>query len=524
MKTPIVWLEELLRALPGVEVPDMDRIPVTGVCSDSRQVSPGNVFVALTGGHTDGHQYIPEAIRQGAAAVVGSRSGMHLEVPYIRVSDTRLALAHLSAAFWGYPARRMTVIGVTGTDGKTTTANLIYHILRESGLKAGMISTVSAQIGERSLDTGFHVTTPEAPEVQRYLAEMVSAGLTHVVLEATSHGLAQQRVAACEFDLAAVTNITHEHLDYHGSYEAYLQAKGRLFEALAVTAEKPGGNYRVAVLNRDDGSYPFLKELLEPLTPPLRIFTYGLHADAMIKADQLVSDARGLRFIARWDQRQWNIQTKLLGEYNVSNCLAAIAVTAAGLGLESEAIRRGIAAFRGVPGRMEAIRMGQDFLAFVDFAHTPNALRQTLQTARRLTQGRVIAVFGSAGLRDRAKRRMMAEVSAELADVTILTAEDPRTESLDAILEEMAAGVLSRGGMEGKTFWRVPDRGQALRRAVSLAQPGDLVIACGKGHEQSMCFGTREYPWDDRQALRAAIAEKLGLEAPEMPYLPTREK
>lgn len=523
MNTPTTWLDELLEALPGVHVPDALRIPVTGVCADSRQITPGNIFVALIGEHVDGHQFIPEAVRRGAAAVVGSRAGISVKVPYIQIADTRRALAHLSAAFWGYPARRMTVIGVTGTDGKTTTANLIYHILKAAGLKAGMISTVSAQIGEHTLDTGFHVTTPEAPEVQRYLAEMVSAGLTHVVLEATSHGLAQHRVASCEFDLAVVTNITHEHLDYHGSYAAYRQAKGRLFEELALTPEKPGGNYRVAVLNRDDESYPYLKKLLEPLSPPVRIITYGVQADAMVRADELVSDAQGLQFIVRWDELELNIRANLIGEFNISNCLAAIAVTAAGLGVEGKAVREGIAAFHGVPGRMESIQMGQDFLAFVDFAHTPNALRRALQTARKLSKGKVIAVFGSAGLRDRAKRRMMAEVSAELADLTILTAEDPRTESLDVILDEMAVGALSRGGVEGKSFWRVPDRGEAFRRAVSLAQPGDLVIACGKGHEQSMCFGTHEYPWDDRQALRAAIAEKLGIDGPVMPYLPTRE-
>lgn len=523
MNVPTAWLDELIQALPDVEASAAPRISVTGVCPDSRQITPGNIFVALEGEHSDGHQYIPEAIRRGAAAVVGSKPGLSVEVPYIRVVDGRLALARLSAAFWGYPAKQMTVIGVTGTDGKTTTANLIYHILQATGLKAGMISTVSANIGDRVLDTGFHVTTPEAPEVQRYLAEMAATGLTHVVLEATSHGLAQQRVAACEFDLAVVTNITHEHLDYHGSYTAYRQAKGRLFEELALTAEKPGGNFRAAVLNCDDDSYPFLKDMVERLRPPVRLVTYGMSTGAMVRAGEVASDAQGLRFVARWEDLEINVRAKLVGEYNVSNCLAAIAVTAAGLGLEGEAVSRGIAAFQGVPGRMEAIQMGQDFLAFVDFAHTPNALRRALLTARKLTQGRVIAVFGSAGLRDRVKRRLMAEVSAELADLTILTAEDPRTESLETILEEMGAGALARGGIEGKNFWKVPDRGGALRLAVSLACPGDLVIACGKGHEQSMCFGAFEYPWDDRQALRAAISERFGIEGPEMPYLPTQD-
>lgn len=519
----MVYLDELIKALPDSVIPEVPKVPVTGVCQDSRQITQGNVFVALAGDQVDGHQFISDAIRRGAVAVVGTRTDVNVDVPYIRATDGRLALARLSAAFWGYPAQKLTVIGVTGTDGKTTTANLIYHILLAAGLKTGMISTVNAQIGDRILDTGFHVTTPEAPEVQRYLAEMVSAGLSHVVLEATSHGLAQQRVAACEFDLAVVTNITHEHLDYHGSFTAYLQAKGRLFEELALTRPKSVGNYRVAVLNRDDESYPYLMALLEPLRPDVRVISYGVCPEAMVRAEEVVFKPEGLQFFVRGKGFDLAVQAKLMGDYNVSNCLAAIAVTAAGLGIEGEAIQKGIASFKGVPGRMESIQMGQDFLAFVDFAHTPNALRQVLQTARRLTQSRLIAVFGSAGLRDREKRRLMAGVSSELADLTILTAEDPRTESLDAILADMAAGARAQGGIEGKTFWRVPDRGEAMRLAVRLARPGDLVIACGKGHEQSMCFGNTEYPWDDRQALRAAIAELLGLDGPSMPYLPTQD-
>jgi UDP-N-acetylmuramoyl-L-alanyl-D-glutamate--2,6-diaminopimelate ligase len=215
------------------------------------------------------------------------------------------------------------------------------------------------------------------------------------------------------------------------------------------------------------------------------------------------------------------VETHLIGEYNVSNCLAAITATVEGLGLKPEDARGGIAALPGIPGRMELIELGQDFLAIVDFAHTPNALRRALEAARQLTHGRVICVFGSAGLRDRLKRRMMAETSAELADLTVLTAEDPRTESLDDILAEMAAGALARQGVEGRTFWRIPDRGAAIRFALGLAEPGDVVMACGKGHEQSMCFGETEYPWDDRIAMRAALSDLLGIPGPAMPRLPT---
>jgi UDP-N-acetylmuramoyl-L-alanyl-D-glutamate--2,6-diaminopimelate ligase len=230
-----------------------------------------------------------------------------------------------------------------------------------------------------------------------------------------------------------------------------------------------------------------------------------------------------LRFTTRIGEHYLDIQSNLVGEYNVSNCLAAIAATVEGLGLEGRAAQQGIADLQSIPGRMEVIDKGQDFLAIVDFAHTPNALKRALQTSRQLTQGKVIAVFGSAGLRDREKRRIMAQVSAQMADLTVLTAEDPRTESLDDILTEMAAGAKSQGGQEGETFWRVPDRGMAIKFALKLAKPGDVVISCGKGHEQSMCFGEVEYPWDDRIAMEAALTEHLGLSGPHMPYLPTQD-
>jgi UDP-N-acetylmuramoyl-L-alanyl-D-glutamate--2,6-diaminopimelate ligase len=456
-------------------------------------------------------------------------------------------LSHIAAAFYDHPGKKLTVIGVTGTDGKTTTSNLLYEILRAAGLKAGLISTVNAVIGDDVLDTGFHVTTPDAHDVQRYLARMVAAGLTHVVLETTSHGLAQHRTDAAQYDIAVVTNVTHEHLDQHGSYENYLAAKGRLFELLAQTVEKPHGNPRLGVLNLDDtGSYEYLRSL----TP--KAFSYGLTPDADIYAENIHYDPAGLRFdiVGRLttdfvtDSRTSALQgtrtdfhipvtSQLVGAYNVSNCLAAFSAAVAGLGIVPEIAARGIATLAGIPGRMERIHMGQPFTAIVDFAHTPNALKSALETARQMLPpsptlpprtggGKVIAIFGSAGLRDREKRRLMAETSAQLADVTILTAEDPRTESLDGILEEMAAGAQSCGAIEGRSFFRIRDRGEALRFAVKMAAPGDVVIACGKGHEQSMCFGVTEYPWDDRTAMRAALAELLGVDGPSMPYLPTQ--
>lgn len=514
-------LAELLEQTPVKVIAgqDLSGVRINGMAFDSRLVEAGNLFVALVGGNSDGHRFIDDAVKRGAVAVLGMQAGVPCNVPYLQVEDTRAALATLSAALQGFPARKLTVIGVTGTDGKTTTSNLIYQILVAAGLRAGMISTVNAVIGDQVVDTGFHVTTPEAPDVQRYLRQMAEAGLTHVVLETTSHGLSQHRVTGCEYDIAVVTNVTHEHLDYHGTYENYLAAKGRLFEMLSETADKPGGNIRLGILNRDDRSFSYLDHL--PL--PHKV-TYSLAKGADLYPEEVRHSPGGLEFTAVGKDFRVPVACRLVGNFNLSNCLAALSVAIFGLGIDPATAARGIAALPGVPGRMEVIDLGQDFTAIVDFAHTPNGLARALETVRDLTRGRVIAVFGSAGLRDREKRHMMAEIAARSADISILTAEDPRTESLDAILAEMGAAAAAHGGVEGKTFYRVPDRGEAIRKAVRMAQPGDLVIACGKGHEQSMCFGTVEYAWDDRTAMRAALAERLGIAGPKMPYLPTQEK
>ncbi len=516
---PALFIDFPLPFSPS-NLPDL---PLSGLAIDNRQVQPGFLFIARSGASVDGHDFIPDAIRRGAVAVVGQKEITSLDVPYIRVSDSRRAVTHLAAAFYGHPGRKLTVIGVTGTDGKTTTSNLLYQILVAAGLKTGMISTVNAVIGGEVLDTGFHVTTPDAHDVQRYLAKMVESGLTHVILETTSHGLAQHRVDASQYDIAVVTNITHEHLDEHGSYENYRAAKGRLFELLADTVNKPQGNPRLGVLNLDDQkSYGYLSPLLTRHAS--RQVSYGLTPQADIYAENITYSPSGLVFDIGGKDFRLPARTHLVGAYNVSNCLAAFSAAVVGLGIDPQTAARGLANLPGIPGRMEVIDLGQDFTAIVDFAHTPNALKVTLETARQMTKGRVISIFGSAGLRDREKRRLMAETSAELADISVLTAEDPRTESLDGILAEMATGAKSKGGLEGETFHRVRDRGEALKFALQLARPGDLVIACGKGHEQSMCFGAIEYPWDDRVALRAALSEYLGIPGPQMPYLPTQDE
>jgi UDP-N-acetylmuramoyl-L-alanyl-D-glutamate--2,6-diaminopimelate ligase len=494
-----------------------DDTEVTGIAWDSRKVQPGDAFFALVGANFDGHRFIRQAVAAGAAAVIGTQPPVPLDVPYVQITgDDREALAKFAAAFYGHPSRKLVVIGITGTDGKTTTTNLVYQILRTAGVAVGMISTVNAVIGDAALDTGFHVTTPESPDIQRYLAQMVDAGLTHAVLETTSHGLVQKRVAEVDYDLAAVTNVTHEHLDYHRTYTGYVQAKGLLFENLSGKADMEKGVRPLAVLNRDDDSYSYLAEVTRA-----EQLSYSLDKNSELWADEIENTPGELRFTVHGPGKKFPIRTPLIGRYNVHNGLAALGVTVFGLDVPVEAAQEAFASIPIVPGRMEAIDLGQDFLAIVDFAHTPNAIKQALLTARELTQGKVIVVFGSAGLRDVEKRKMMPEVAAGLADVMILTAEDPRTELLDGILSDMAEGARRGGGEEGVTFWREPDRGTAIRRAVNCAESGDLVILCGKGHEQSMCFGDVEYPWDDRTALRAALSEKLGVAGPEMPSLPT---
>ncbi len=494
-------LVRLLSAIPeGQILSAPDNLPTVihaGVAESSLDVQPGCLFVARKGQSSDGHHFIPEAIAAGASAIVGEKLLDDLQVPYIRVKSAQDALGMLAAAYHDFPSRKLVIIGVTGTDGKTTTCHLLHSILkRTAGIKAGYISTISADFGDEIAPTGLHVTTPGAPRVQAYLARMVAAGVTHCILEMTSHGLAQGRLIGVDIDIAVLTNIMHEHLDFHGSWESYRDAKAIMFQMLASSSQKPGIVKR-SVINADDPSAAYFAAITRDMS-----VRYGIHQ----QAEYLATDINHIPDATAFRVQNQPIETRLPGEFNVANTLAAIAV-AREMGIEWDVIRAGVAAVDLVTGRMERIDEGQEFLAMVDFAHTPNALRSALQAGRQLLQPgkRLIVIFGSAGLRDVRKRRLMAETAAELADLTILTAEDPRTESLDDILEMMAQGAIARGGVEGESFWRDRDRGKAIFRACKMARAGDLVMACGKGHEQSMCFGTTEIPWDDREAMRSAL-------------------
>jgi UDP-N-acetylmuramoyl-L-alanyl-D-glutamate--2,6-diaminopimelate ligase len=505
----------LLRALPSYQQATESDPEIASIAVDSRQVTSGALFVAVRGLEVDGARYIPQAIERGAVAIVSETDIPRVPgVASAIVPDSRIALAWLSAAWHNFPCRNLRVIGVTGTDGKTTTCALIENILIAAGHSVGTITTVAAHIAGTQVDTGFHTTTPDAPEVQQYLARMVAAGSEYAVIESTSHGLAQHRLDAVDFDMAVVTNITHEHLDFHHTWENYRDAKGMLFRALMGSRHKPRTR-KVALLNADDNSrgvFDYLRsieceERVIYTRSTLRAQTIApLSYELVISAREVSHSPNGLSLIVDTPFGELNITSPLIGSYNVSNILAAVGA-AIGRRIPFEPIQRGIAVTRGIVGRMERIDKGQPFSVIVDFAHTPNALENALVTARELTERRVIVVFGCAGLRDVQKRAMMGLVAGRLADVSVITAEDPRTESLDSIYAEIRRGFEQAGKHENRDYYRVDDRSEAIQFAVQEAKTGDVVMICGKGHERSMCFGTTEYPWSDQEEAEKALAE-----------------
>lgn len=501
-------LNQLLQALPQQHtLTGNGDTPITApVVEADAELLPGGVFVARVGMSVDGHDFIPRMIERGAAAIIGERPRADLPafaVPYVQVENGLEATGYLAAAYHDHPSRKLTVIGVTGTDGKTTTSTIMHRILQTaSGGKAGLVSTIAAEIGAKAVDTGFHVTTPSAPQIQAFLADMVANGMRYAVLEMTSHGLAQGRLNGIDLDAAVLTNLTHEHLDYHKTFENYRAAKGRMFEMLGTSQRKPE-QPKISVINGDDAHADYFKGLSAGAA---RVLTYGIERAADVRGADIVHHPGDTQFVAHQGGRSDVFHLPLVGRFNVYNALAAITLTRA-LDVQIEAIQRGLSNVTAISGRMERVDAGQSFVALVDFAHTPNALDKALTAARTMTGqgGRVICAFGCAGLRDRDKRRMMPEIAVKRADFSVFTAEDPRTEPLEAILATMAAAAVNAGGVEGQTFMRVPDRGQAIYEACERAGAGDVVIVCGKGHEQSMAFGKTEYLWDDRDALRAAI-------------------
>lgn len=498
-------LADAVGAVPSARLVGDDQIQIKRLVFDSREVCPGDAFIAIPGLAVDRARFVPEAFARGAVAAIVERADALPEGRSgLVVPSARRALGLLAAQLEGWPGRRLRLAGVTGTDGKTTTSSLLAAILRSAGRRVGTVTTVCAQIGDEIVDTGFHTSTPDAPDLQRYLRRMVDSGIEDGVLEVTSHGLAQERVVGCDFDLAVITNVTGDHLDYHQNYEAYLAAKLRLFEGLEMSARKPGIPKGI-VYNLDDRS----SERIATLWCERRL-SYGLERRADVRARAVRHDSALTAFDVEAPGHSFPIEVPLLGWYNVANVLAA-AAAALIWDVPVESIQHGLATFAAVPGRLERFDLGQDFDVFVDFAHTVNSLEHVLALQREECRRHLSVVFGCAGLRDRAKRPAMGEIAGRLADRIYLTAEDPRTESLDDILEAIAEGCRQAGRREGVDFWKVPDRGEAIDRAIQEAETGDVVLIAGKGHERSMCFGETEQPWSDQDAVRAALGRRLAL-------------
>lgn len=480
-------ISQLANSVPTARV--IRDAEITGITIDSRNVQPGDLFAALRGSDFDGHTYIDLAIQNGATAILVEDLPPGVDHPAIIVEDSRRDLAPIAAEFYGHPGRELTTIGLTGTDGKTTTASLITWILRESGIRTGLIGTLGMQFGDGNQQSLGHQTTPESHLVQGFLRQMVEVGTKAVVIEATSHGLHMHRLDGTPFDIAGVTNITHEHLEYHKTLENYRAAKGILIKRVA-------DGHGTVVLNADDEG----AMSLEGLTANARLHTYGSTVLADVHSENVVVRNSGIQFDLVASDSEYHVELPMLGEFNVYNALCAISVCeAAGVPIQQsiEALTRA----PGVPGRMHQIDAGQPFSVVVDYAHTPASLEKILTLLRSLTtDGNVIVVSGSAGERDVAKRPLQGKVMADLADIVVITSEDPRNENPANILSDIAAGVEDRS----TEIHVIEDRREAIALAFNRAAPGDVVLLAGKGHETSIIWGFEHLPWDE-----AAVARDL---------------
>jgi UDP-N-acetylmuramoyl-L-alanyl-D-glutamate--2,6-diaminopimelate ligase len=486
------------------------RAPVT---HDSRLVEPGGVFVAVPGGHVDGHDFAASAAERGAVALIVERPLPELATAQLVVDRVRPALAEAAAWWSDDPSRFLTVVGITGTDGKTTTSYLAVAALEAAGIRTGMIGTIATRIGGATVDHAAHATTPEAPELQATLRAMVDAGDAAVVLETTSHGLALDRVAAVDYDIAILTNLTHEHLELHGTWEAYRDAKLSLFERLRRPAAAPAdGAIRAAIVNLDDPSAGVFIGVSREAGA--RVLTYGTEAAADVRATRVAEGPDGLQLEILAPTASGPLAVHLAGRFNAHNALAVVAMGEA-LGLDPAAVRAGIAGVTGVPGRMERIEAGQPFGVVVDFAHSAASLGAVLDGLAPTVAARgggLIAVFGSAGERDTAKRPQMGRIAGERCRVVVVTDEDPRNEDSMAILEDIARGAEAVGRRRGHDLLLIPDRREAIAAAFERARPDDLVLLAGKGHERSIIGADGERPWDESAVARELLAE-LGFEA-----------
>ncbi|HEY3083253.1 MAG TPA: UDP-N-acetylmuramoyl-L-alanyl-D-glutamate--2,6-diaminopimelate ligase [Chloroflexota bacterium] len=490
-------LAELLREVPHRLIAGPADTMIREVVYDSRRARPGSLFVAIPGRKEDGAGYVADALARGASAVVAERDGIAVPggAALAIVPDARKALALMAAARWSHPSRRMGLVGVTGTDGKTTTATVIEQILSAAALPSGLLTTVELRVCGQRLPSGSALTTPAAPEVQRALARMARAGARWAVLEVSSHALALERVTGCAFDVAVMTNVTPEHLDFHGSFDEYRRAKARLFEMLG----QPTGKElpRFGVVNADDPSAELFRAAC-----PVEVISYGIDRSADVRATRVRLGPDGARFVVESPLGRHELETRFLGQFNVSNWLAAIAL-ALGRGLSWTAIERAAELAEPPLGRAERIELGQPFGVWVDFAHTPRGLESVLRAARSAARGRVVVVFGAAGERFRANRPRLGAVARTLADVAIVTTDDPYGEDPTAILGEVARG--TRVGSGSARVFVLPDRRQAIEAALRLARPGDVVVIAGRGHERYQTFGTRRVRFEDARVARELL-------------------
>jgi len=491
-------LDELARGVPGAVLEGNGDAEVGGIAYDSRSVKPGDLFVAVKGINSDGHSFLAGAVAAGAAAVAVDRPvEVRPGTPVLRLPSTRTGLAELAAEFYGRPSRHLYVAGITGTDGKTTVTHMTEHVLMAAGIVAGAMSTVAFSVGGAETDNTSGQTTTEAPQVQEWLRRMADAGVRCAVIEATSHALVQDRVGACDFDVAAFTNVGHDHMDYHATWEDYLEAKARLIELAAGGADK--GIEKTAVLNRDDPSYERLSR-----RSISRRWSYGMTTAADLHPLDLSMTASGSRFRLKTPLGETEVSLAVPARFNVYNALCAAGVCLA-VGVPIEEVGPGLAGFDGVRGRLERVDLGQDFSVFIDFAHSAGALASALAELRPFTRGRLIAVFGSTARSDH-DRPGMGKAAADLSDFFIITTDDPLREDPAEIARDVQSGVI--GKAPGMDYEIVLDRRAAIKRAIEVARPGDSVLLAGKGHERTMQMAAGAEPWDEREEAEAAIRER----------------
>ena len=492
----MISIMELLNSLSVVEVKGDTNRMINGIYYDSRDVQPGSLFVAVGGYKSDGHCYINEAVKRGASTIVRDKdiagNGINLkgEVTDIFVTDSRKALALLATEFYHHPSRELGLIGVTGTNGKTTITYLLDSVLRCSGLSVGVVGTISYSYNNHVLPAT--TTTPESLDLQRMLRDMVNRNVNYCVLEVSSHSLELKRVVGCDFQTAIFTNLSQDHLDFHKSLDNYFEAKARLFKDYPV---------KTAVINLDD---PYGERLLKAV--PGKVITYGINKSADISAEEIKCSPNGLSFTARTPLGQIDIQSPLPGRHNVYNVLAVIGAAICN-GIDIACIKEGVKAVKGVLGRFERIEEGQNYTVAVDYAHTPDALKNLLRAAREITNKKVILIFGCGGDRDRLKRPLMGNAAARLADFTIITSDNPRSEESLKIIEEIEKGFSEAGGKQ-ESYIKVAERKEAIHKGLELAEEGDLVLIAGKGHETYQIIGNKKRDFDDREVARGFLRNR----------------